>query len=214
MPEPLVPADTVKVCLEAPSEAAWIDFVRCFQPLIAAKIRAVVGIYRSQDKALIDDLVQDTFLRLCKDDCKVLRDYQPRGEDCMIAYIRVVAKSTALDYFSYAGAKKRDAALEVPVEDFDPPSSSGKTEQEVLLREIDDLLRRIEDNPIARKIFWWRHRDRYTVEEISRFPQVNLTSSGVESCLSRMLDKLREELGEKKKKEKRKTPTLHVRRIR
>jgi RNA polymerase sigma-70 factor (ECF subfamily) len=202
MPEPLVPADVVKVCLEAPSEAAWINFVRCFQPLIAAKIRAVVGIYRSQDKALIDDLVQDTFLRLCKDDARALRAYQPRGEDTLVAYIRVVAKSAALQHFETIAAKKR-AGLEVPVEDVDPPSPPEKTEQAVLMREIGDLLRVVEDNPVARSVFWLRWREGFTAEEISRLPHVNLNPKGVESCLDRMLKKLCLALGEKKKEKKK-----------
>ncbi len=56
-----------------------------------ASVRRVVG-----SSAEVDDLVQDVFVRLCKDDCRLLRQYDPARAG-LSTWLTVVARSVAHD---------------------------------------------------------------------------------------------------------------------
>ena len=90
-------AEILNACLETSSEAAWTTFVQRFQPTIASSVARVVRRYSAGNPALIDDLVQETYLRLCKDNCHSLRSFQAQHDEAIFGYLKVVATSVALD---------------------------------------------------------------------------------------------------------------------
>ena len=49
-------------------KAAWDAFVRRYGGLVVAAVRGVASVYGD-----IEDLTQDVFVRLCKDDFRLLR---------------------------------------------------------------------------------------------------------------------------------------------
>ena len=57
----------IAVCTSEPSEGAWSEFVRRFQPLIVTVITRVVRRFGNVSSELVDDLTQDVFLKLCHD---------------------------------------------------------------------------------------------------------------------------------------------------
>jgi RNA polymerase sigma-70 factor (ECF subfamily) len=72
-------------------KAAWDAFVRRYGGLIVAAIRGV-----APPHAEIEDLAQDVFIRLCKDDFRLLRTYDP-ARASLSTWLTIVARSTARD---------------------------------------------------------------------------------------------------------------------
>jgi len=77
--------------LIAGSKPAWDAFVGRYAGLILATVRRVVG-----TGADVDDLVQDVFVRLCKDDYRLLRQYDPARAG-LSTWLTVVTRSVAHD---------------------------------------------------------------------------------------------------------------------
>jgi RNA polymerase sigma-70 factor (ECF subfamily) len=70
---------------------AWEAFVRRYAGLVAAAVRGV-----AREPAEVEDLAQEVFLRLCKDDFRLLRSYDPARAG-LSTWITIVARSTARD---------------------------------------------------------------------------------------------------------------------
>jgi RNA polymerase sigma factor (sigma-70 family) len=83
---------------------AWEDFVRRYGGLIVAAVR---GLASAQGE--IEDLTQDVFVRLCKDDFRLLCSYDP-ARAALSTWLTIVARSTARD------ALRRKRAEAVPIE--------------------------------------------------------------------------------------------------
>jgi RNA polymerase sigma factor (sigma-70 family) len=72
-------------------KGAWEAFVRRYAGLVAAAVRGV-----AREPAEIEDLAQEVFVRLCKDDFRLLRNYDPARAG-LSTWITIVARSTARD---------------------------------------------------------------------------------------------------------------------
>ena len=84
--------------------AAWEGFVRRYGGLIVAAVRGVGPL-----PGEIEDLTQEVFVRLCKDDFRLLRTYDP-ARAALSTWLTIVARSTARD------ALRRRRAETVPIE--------------------------------------------------------------------------------------------------
>ncbi len=85
-------------------KAAWDAFVRRYGGLVVAAVRGV-----AMAQAEVEDLTQEVFLRLCKDDFRLLRSYDP-ARASLSTWLTIVARSTARD-----GLRRRRAEA-VPIE--------------------------------------------------------------------------------------------------
>ena len=85
-------------------KAAWDAFVRRYGGLVVAAVRGV-----AMAQAEVEDLTQEVFLRLCKDDFRLLRSYDP-ARASVSTWLTIVARSTARD-----GLRRRRADA-VPIE--------------------------------------------------------------------------------------------------
>jgi len=72
-------------------KGAWEAFVRRYAGLVVAAVRGV-----AREAADVEDLTQEVFLRLCKDDFRLLRSYDPARAGTS-TWITIVARSTARD---------------------------------------------------------------------------------------------------------------------
>ena len=72
-------------------KGAWEAFVRRYAGLVVAAVRGV-----AREPAEIEDLAQEVFVRLCKDDFRLLRNYDPARAG-LSTWITIVARSTARD---------------------------------------------------------------------------------------------------------------------
>ncbi|MGH7036918.1 MAG: RNA polymerase sigma factor [Stellaceae bacterium] len=84
--------------------AAWEAFVRRYARLIVAAVRGFV-----QGAGEVEDLTQEVFLRLCRDDFRLLRSYDP-ARASLSTWLTIVSRSTVRD------ALRRRRAEMVPIE--------------------------------------------------------------------------------------------------
>jgi RNA polymerase sigma factor (sigma-70 family) len=187
-------AELIVLCLEAGSASAWREFVARFQPLIASVILRSIRRYGESNPSLADDLVQETFLRLCKDDSKALRQFEQRHEDAIFGYLKVVAASVTMDHFRSLGAQKRrgdrlaesEEAIDLHV------STPANAEQSLMLREIDQCIERVSDSKRDQTIFWLYYQQGFTAKDIAQLPNIGLTAKGIESCIYRLTKAVRQ----------------------
>jgi len=83
---------------------AWEAFVRRYAGLVVAAVRGI-----ARETAEVEDLTQEVFLRLCKDDFRLLRSYDASRAG-LSTWLTIVARSTARD------AMRRHRPMSVPIE--------------------------------------------------------------------------------------------------
>lgn len=196
----------VKACVAPNNEAAWAEFIRRFQPLIAKVVSRMTRRHWAQDPPnFLDDLVQEIYLKLCADDYRLLRRFQPRHPDSIFGFLKVVSASVVLDYFKAERAQKRDlnqtSALSEQLVSDPPnrsPSGSLSMDDKIALRQIDDIVCTLYTGDILirnRAIFWFHYRDGMTAQAIASIPSIKLNTKGVESILRRMKNLIQVQIG-------------------
>ena len=83
--------DSLPDALLRGEKAAWDTFVRRYGGLVIAAVR---GVAMAQPE--VEDLTQEVFVRLCKDDFRLLRNYDPERAS-LSTWLTIVARSTARD---------------------------------------------------------------------------------------------------------------------
>jgi RNA polymerase sigma-70 factor, ECF subfamily len=187
---PPAAAEILHACLETGSEAAWTAFVRRFQPLIASSVSRVVRRYGTHNPALVDDLCQETYLRLCKENCRSLREFEARHDEAIFGYLKVIATSVALDHFRTRTSQKRRSEVEDDGTNIEASVPESGIERATLLQQLERQLASTETER-DRTIFWLYYRQGYTARDIAAMPQLGLTQKGVESCIYRLTQALR-----------------------
>ena len=197
--------ELVRACAGSDNPAAWAEFVRRFRPVIAKVVLRTARRWTHPQPHLLDDLIQDTFLKLCADDCSVLQRYTSRHADSMFGFLKVVAASVVHDHFKSERAHKRDATRTDAISDAnwsDPPVSRSRAgnslEDRVALRQIDEALCRLlpgETLVRNRTIFWLHHREGMTASAIASIPSIELNTKGVETVLRRMTLMIQSHIG-------------------
>jgi RNA polymerase sigma-70 factor, ECF subfamily len=195
----------IAVGIAESSEEAWSEFVRRSQSLIIAVITKAIRRFGNVSNQLVDDLTQNVYLKLCADNFRVLRNVEILQENTFWGFLRVVAKHTVEDYFRNACASKGGTAyeLEAPIE---APSASPTLEREILLQEIDLVLKTLSHGrpnfARDRAIFWLYYHQGLSAKEISTLPDIKLNAKGVESTLLRLTRQIRSALTQRAKKPK------------
>jgi RNA polymerase sigma-70 factor (ECF subfamily) len=206
----LSPDDLVKACAGSRDPAVWQAFIRLFQPVIAAAVLRTARRFGELSRHTLDDLVQETYLKLCEDDSRLLRSFVSRHPDAIFGFLKVVAGNVVHDYFKSALAEKRGAGQTDALPDCASPSTpvsagygSAAMERQILLRQIDDaLVAAGEDKGRNRLIFWLHYRDGLTASAIASLPGIDLTTKGVESILLRMTRMIRSHMTSAEKPQK------------
>jgi RNA polymerase sigma-70 factor (ECF subfamily) len=194
--------ELIRGCTESGEAAAWEEFVRRFHRLISVVALRTARQWDKGSPSIIDDLVQETYLKLCADGGRVLRDFNPNHPDAIYGFLKVVTCNVANDYFKAKHASKRGATcteqgfgLQEPAASDGAHGSASATEREVLLSEIDIFLR---TGPRRdRLIFWLYYRHGMTARAIASLPLIDLTTKGVESTIYRVTQMVRAWMVEK-----------------
>lgn len=84
--------DTDLQALTRGEKSAWDAFVRRYAGLIVAAVRGMA----QQEGGDVEDLVQEVFVRLCKDGFRLLKTYDPSRAG-LSTWLTIVARSTARD---------------------------------------------------------------------------------------------------------------------
>ena len=189
------------ICSQSGGEDAWREFVRRFQRPIALAVLRTARCWDVHSPAIIDDLVQETFLRLCKEDCRLLRNFVPREPDSIIGYLKILAANVTHDKLRNEKALKRGGSFhqrETEPSDLDalvPPSSGSESfDRSIRRNEIDQALRsfipgRLTDRD--RTIFWLYFEQGFSAREIGQIASIGLTVKGVESSIHRRTQQVR-----------------------
>ena len=100
---------------------AWDAFVDRWAGIIHAAVqRAFQGGRGAAARAEVEDTVQDVFLRLVKDDFRLLRSYNANRAS-LSTWLTLVARSTAIDRL-----RRKRPPPTVPLEPGDTPQGSGE----------------------------------------------------------------------------------------
>jgi RNA polymerase sigma-70 factor, ECF subfamily len=180
-------------CL-AGSPAAWDDFLSRFHRVIVMTVVRTGGV-----RLPIDDLVQDTYVRLCADRNRVLRDARIEHPNALYGLIQAVARSVTLDFLRNTRALKKGGALDIVsldalLRDVELPGPKD-LEWPILLAEIASMLEAAGVPEREQTIFWLYYRQGLTARAIANLPGVNLNESGVESLLRRLTKLLKTHIG-------------------
>jgi len=197
----------VAACATSGAEDAWAEFIRRFHPLIARVVVRVCRKWGESSPEVMDDLIQETYLKLCADRLRALGTFRSIHRDAVFGYIRVFTANLVHDHFKAERRLKRGGTLTVPLEDEETIEKEKQTtkagsaeavERSVLLNEIDAFLRRGAgtDAPRDRRIFWLYYRVGLTAAQIAAAPGVELGTKGVETVLLRVTRTIREHLVE------------------
>jgi RNA polymerase sigma-70 factor (ECF subfamily) len=194
-PRKLSVKELVSYCLDSQDEAAWTEFVRRFQPLIARVVYKCVSRRERPKPDLVDDLTEENFLKLCANNFKALRGFDFQHDNAFFGFLKVVASHVVEDYFRKKLAEKHgggreeedieDARIPVPFR----PNSLQPAEMAILMGQIDQCLAKLASEPnFARDyaIFWLYFRQGLTANAISHLPDITLGTKGVESTLLRL----------------------------
>lgn len=196
----LTPDELVQRCIREQSVEAWEAFVRRFQGVIAASVARTARRWGRVSHGVVDDLVQETYLRLCAQDCRALRGFQARSEESIFGFLKVVAANVVNDHMRAATAEKRgDGLSHVSLEDADPRARSDRhhLDRSVLLREVEQCLNQCLPGPESqrdRAIFWLYYRQGLSAQAIASLPELGLGTKGVESLLLRLTRLVRQRL--------------------
>ena len=114
--------DLLDRCLSSEDEGLWLAFVRRTQPMMANVIMNTVRRWKEPNPSLVDDLLQEAFLKLFANDRKSLRSIRNAHENTIFGYLRVVAGNVARDYFRSPQNRIEEIEVSDPVI---PPSPDG-----------------------------------------------------------------------------------------
>jgi RNA polymerase sigma-70 factor, ECF subfamily len=192
--------DLLHLCLSLDGqdgEVQWREFVRRTQPLIASVIINTVRRWKAPLPSLVDDLVQETYVKLFANDKKALRATRNEYENTIFGYLRVIASNVVRDHFRQPVNKADEIELSDAVV---PPGPRDRERLEFLHKkeEVRGILETLpssatRDRDVA--IFWFFYEQGYSAKEISLLPAIELTVKGVEAVLFRMARHVREKFG-------------------
>lgn len=196
--------ELIHACAESNGGEAWEEFVARFHRPISLSIVRVANQCGAIPQQLVDDLVQDTYLKLCANRCRLLLDFTIQHPDAVAGYVKTIAINVARDHFKSDHTKKRNSAgTDQLLEDANPPAPSASLggqdamEREVLFKQIDRCLEvcsEASDRERDRTIFWLYYQQGLSAKAIACLPGTGLGAKGVESAISRLTRCVREQL--------------------
>jgi RNA polymerase sigma-70 factor (ECF subfamily) len=162
--------------LAAGNKRAWDGFVTAAAPLINAVVRRALTSYRLTEEDVMD-AAQDVFVRLCANDFRLLKTYDPARAG-LSTWLAVVARSAAVDH-----ARRRRQATQ-PLDEV-PEASLGVEDRHVEKLKIPQGLL-TERQIVILKYLYDEERD---VAEVARL--LNIDAQTVRSTHHKALLRLR-----------------------
>lgn len=191
-------------CVDSQEFEAWEEFVRRFRRLIASVVLRTARRYGEISERGLDDLIQETYFKLCANDYKILRNFKHEHENAFLGFIKIVAVNVTRDHFKATYARKRGSEKELEAADFIDPAadenaegSPRSIERAILIQEIERHLNSCTQGPDQEKrrtIFWLYYRVGLSAAAIGALPAINLTTKGVESTILRTTREIRDRL--------------------
>jgi len=196
--------ELVRRCSSSDDAAAWEEFVRRMHRLIAKVVLRTAERLGDGTRQTVDDLIQETYLKLCADNCRILRNFDHRHSGAFLGFVQVVAANVVRDYFRSSYERHRSAGhLATSADGFAIPAAENSTggsqsiEREVLIQEVGRHLENCasgHDQERNTRVFWLYYRTGLSSAAIAALPGIGLTTKGVESLILRMTRDVRERM--------------------
>jgi RNA polymerase sigma-70 factor (ECF subfamily) len=190
--------ELIRACAESNDGNAWNEFVHRFHRSISLSIIRTAYQWGQGSQVVVDDLVQETYLKLCANKCHLLLEFAIQHPEAVPGYIKTIAVNVAHDYFKALQSRKRGSGeVEQLLEHAEPEAQGGQEaiEREVLLRQLNDCLEVCSQGPDQerdRVIFWLYYQQGLSAKAIAALPTIGLTAKGVESAIFRLTRLVRE----------------------
>jgi RNA polymerase sigma-70 factor (ECF subfamily) len=198
--------ELIYACAESNDTAAWEEFVARFQKPISLSIKRAVCQWGKDPSQFVDDLLQETYLKLCADKCRLLLNFSRlHSAEAVLGYIKTIAINVAHDHFKSLHSQKRGAGETDQLHgDFDPIAQNGSfggpeaMEREVFLKQVHEQLQNCAAGSNQERdclIFWFYYLQGMSAKAIAALATVKLTAKGVEAVIYRLTRCVREHLG-------------------
>jgi len=196
----------IRACAEGKA-AAWQEFIRRFHRIITVTAFRAARRWGDSSPAVVDDVTQETYLKLCADRAHALCEFDSPEPDAMFAFLKVVTTNVANDYFKRLRARKRGGSQ--ACESLEEIERQGRAagsavyasvERTLLINEVEECLSQVAPAATRERdcmIFWLYFRQGLTAKEIAGLPSVGLSLKGVESTLHRLIQLVRNHLVER-----------------
>jgi RNA polymerase sigma-70 factor (ECF subfamily) len=196
--------DLAFACLSKGDEACWLEFIRRFNPLISATALRVARHWDQAIPEVVDDLVQETYLKLCTGRAQILARFKSSHPNAIYGFVAVFTANLAQDHFKAQQAQKRGGLVQTGSLDdatcrVEKPEMSAvaTVEKQLLLERVAMSLENLLSEPNAerdRQIFWLYYRVGLSASAIAALPSVGLSTKGVESTILRLTRAVRKQL--------------------
>ena len=187
-------AELVTICAAESAPEAWETLIRQTQPLVASVVLRIARRWGYDSPAMVEDLVQEVYLKLCANGCRLLRQFDARHPDSFWGYVKVLSANLATDYFRSQVAQKRSTGMNDAAIADRVAAPASDPDRQVLLGQIDTIL----DSQLPqasrsrdRMVFRLYYRYGMTARAIADIPAVGLNVKGVESLVLRMTQMIR-----------------------
>jgi RNA polymerase sigma-70 factor (ECF subfamily) len=199
--------ELIRACAQTNDGEAWEEFVVRFQRPISLSIKYTACQWGKDQLQFVDDLLQETYLKLCADKCRRLLEFaeQHPDEDAVLRYIKTIAINIAHDHFKSLHSLRRGGGnTDQLLEDFEPVAQSSShggpdaMERQVLLKQIDRLLQNCAAGAHQDRdclIFRFYYLQGISAKAIAALAIIKLTAKGVESVIFRLTRCVQEHLG-------------------
>jgi RNA polymerase sigma-70 factor (ECF subfamily) len=194
----------IHLCARSGDGAAWDEFVSRFHRAISLSIIRTAYQWGHAPRQLVDDLVQETYLKLCTNQCRLLLEFAAQHPEAVLGYIRTIAVNVARDYFKSVHSQKRGAGQsQDSLAEIDPKAETESLggqeamERQILLKQIDQCLGTCATGPDQerdRLIFWLYYQQGMSAKAIAELPTIRLTAKGVESAIMRLTRLVRQQI--------------------
>ncbi len=169
-------------------KSSWDTFVLQYAGLVCHTIKKTFVHYHTESRNdVVEDLFQDFFLSLIRDNFKKLRQFKGDRGCSLASWLRVVATRQTIDFLRRQQTSTARAIEKAPSDHPDPPGSMLDQERNKLLSQVLETL------PPRDRLFiqlYFQHS--LTPKEVASVLRVSVNS--IYTQKSRVLDKLREAL--------------------
>jgi RNA polymerase sigma-70 factor (ECF subfamily) len=167
---------------------------------------------------MVDDLIQETYMKLCAGKLRLLDNFKSRHEDAIYGYVKVFTANLVHDHFKASSARKRGGLAEASSIDEWEAQSPVRMEQTDVLLEKKLLIGKVaaclelvatgQHGERDRRIFWLYYRVGLSASAIAALPAIGLSTKGVETTLLRLTRAIRHQLTGRKNEDARSSKLL------
>lgn len=186
--------ELVQVCANNSHPEAWTEFIRRFHRFIASVVTRACREWSEMSPAVIEDLIQETYLKLCANNRAVLANFRAGSPNAFLGYIKAVTANLVYDHFRGLRASMRNIENTVEIEEAftQPHTGLGEAElieNQIFFEQIDRILAARGSGAPEQKeraIFWLYYRQGLTSKKIADISAMDLSVKGVESVIHRL----------------------------